>query len=136
MNAAKIAKSFALGATLLAATTVMAATENSGKSSVQLDSAVSVNGTQIPAGHYNLKWTTSTSGTELQFIDSKKAVTTVPAHVVELDRKQDQSSVDTSVGNDGSVTLTAIQFAGKAYALAIGSAAATAETPASAAGQK
>jgi hypothetical protein len=135
MNVVKITKSFALGVSLLAATAAMAATENSGKSSVQFDSPVSVNGTQLPAGHYNLKWTTSPSGTELQFIGSKNAVTTVPARLVELDRKDNQSSIDTVQAEDGSMTLVSLHFSGKAFALAVGSAPSAAE-PTATPGQK
>jgi hypothetical protein len=135
MNVVKITKSIVLGVSLLAATAAMAATENSGKSSVQFDSPVSVNGTKLPAGHYDLKWTTSPSGTELRFIGSKNAVTTVPAHVVELDRKENQSSVDTVQAEDGSTALLSLHFSGKAFALAIGSAPSAAEAPATS-GQK
>jgi hypothetical protein len=135
MNAVKIAKSLVLGVTLLAATTAMAAPENSGKSSVQLDSPVNVNGTQLAPGHYNLKWTTTPSGTELQFINSRNAVTTVPAQIVALDRKENQSSVDTQRADDGSMTLIGIHFSGKAFALAVGPTSTSSE-PSTSAGQK
>jgi hypothetical protein len=135
MNAVKIAKSLVLGVTLLGATAVMAAPENSGKSSVQLDSPVNVNGTQLAPGHYNLKWTTTPSGTELQFINSRNAVTTVPAQVVELDRKERQSSIDTARAEDGSMTLLGIRLSGKNFALALGPSSSTPE-PSPSAGQK
>jgi hypothetical protein len=135
MNVVKITKSLVLGVTLLAATAAMAAPENSGKSSVQLDSAVNVNGTQLAPGHYNLKWTTTPSGTELQFINSKKAVTTVPAQIVALDRKESESSIDTARAEDGSMTLTGIRFSGKNFALAIGPTSSSSE-PSTSAGQK
>jgi hypothetical protein len=135
MNAAKIAKSLVLGVTLLAASAVVAAPENTGKSSVQFDSPVNVNGTQLAPGHYNLKWTTTPSGTELQFINSKKAVTTVPAQIVPLDRKDDQSSIDTARAEDGSMNLTGIHFSGKDFALAIGPTPSSPE-PSTSAGQK
>lgn len=135
MNAAKIAKSLVLGVTLLAATAVVAAPDNSGKSSVQLDSPVNVNGTQLAPGHYNLKWTTTPSGTELQFINSKKAVTTVPAQIVPLDRKDNQSSIDTARADDGSMTLTGIHFSGKNFSLNVGPTSSSSE-PSTSAGQK
>ena len=136
MNVVKITKSIVLGVSLLAATAAMAATENSGKSSVQFDSPVNVNGTQLPAGHYDLKWNTSPSGTELRFISSKNAVTTVPARVVELDRKDNQSSLDTVQAQDGSMTLLSLHFSGKTYALAVGPNPSADETPAATPGQK
>jgi len=135
MNAVNIAKSLVLGVTLLAATAVVAAPENTGKSSVQLDSPVNVNGTQLAPGHYNLKWTTTPSGTELQFTNSKKAVTTVPAQIVPLDRKEDQSSIDTARAEDGSVTLLGIRFSGKDFALNVGPTSSSPE-PSTNAGQK
>ena len=135
MNAVKIAKSLVLGVTLLAATAVVAAPENTGKSSVQLDSPVNVNGTQLAPGHYNLKWTTTPSGTELQFINFKNAVTTVPAHIVPLDRKETQSSIDTERAEDGSMTLVGINISGKNFALAVGPTSPSSE-PSASAGQK
>jgi hypothetical protein len=135
MNAVKITKSLVLGVTLLVATAAVAAPDNSGKSSVQLDTPVSVNGTQLPSGHYNLKWTTTSSGTELQFINSRNAVTTVPAQIVQLDRKESQSSVNTARAEDGSMTLIGIHFSGKTFALAIG-ATPSASEPSTSAGQK
>jgi hypothetical protein len=135
MNALKITKSLVLGVTLLVATAAVAAPENSGKSSVQLDSPVNVNGTQLPSGHYNLKWTTTPSGTELQFINSRNAVTTVPAQIVPLDRKESQSSIDTARAEDGSMTLTGIHFSGKNFALAVGATSSSSE-PSTSAGQK
>jgi hypothetical protein len=135
MNVVKITKSLVLGVTLLVATAAVAAPENSGKSSVQLDSPVNVNGTQLPSGHYNLKWTTTPSGTELQFINSRNAVTTVPAQIVQLDRKESQSSIDTARAEDGSMTLLGIHLSGKNFALALGPSSSTPE-PSPSAGQK
>jgi hypothetical protein len=135
MNVVKITKSLVLGVTLLVATAAVAAPENSGKSSVQLDSPVNVNGTQLPSGHYNLKWTTTPSGTELQFINSRNAVTTVPAQIVQLDRKESQSSIDTARAEDGSMTLLGIRLSGKNFALALGPSSSTPE-PSPSAGQK
>jgi len=131
----RITKSLALAAALLAATTAIAAPENSGRSSVRLASAVTVNGTQLPPGQYSLKWSTSPSGTELQLISSKSAVTTVAAHVVNLDRKSDQSTVDTTRTSDGATVLNAIHLAGKAFAFTVDETSA-ASTSASASAQK
>jgi hypothetical protein len=135
MNAVKITKSLILGVTLLAATAAMAAPENSGKSSVQFDSPVNVNGTQLPKGHYSLKWTTTPAGTELQFVSSRNAVTTVPAQIVELDRKDRQSAIDTARAEDGSVSLVGIHFSGKTFSLAIAPTSSSSE-PSVSAGQK
>jgi hypothetical protein len=119
MNITQITKSLALAAALLAATTAIAAPENSGKGSVYLDSTTTVNGTQLAPGNYNLKWTTTSSGTELQLIGSKNAVTTVPAHVVNLDRKSAQSTVDTTRTPGGATVLNAIHLSGKSFAFTI-----------------
>jgi hypothetical protein len=135
MNAVKIAQSLVLGVTLLVATAAVAAPENSGKSSVQLDSPVNVNGTQLPSGHYNLRWTTTPSGTELQFINSRNAVTTVPAQIVPLDRKESQSAIDTARAEDGSTTLIGIYLSGKNFALVVGPTSSSSE-PSTSAGQK
>jgi len=119
MTIVKTTKSLVLAAALLAATTAVAAPENSGKSSVRLATTVTVNGTQLAPGQYSLKWTTSASGTELQLINSKNAVTTVPAHVVNLDRKSEQSTVDTTRTSNGAAILNAIHLAGKTFAFTI-----------------
>jgi hypothetical protein len=72
---------------------------------------VSVNGTTLAIGDYQVNW----EGTE-----SNKVLVTLPGHLIELDRPAHDSSYTTNQSEDGSATLIEIDFRGKKYKLAVG----------------
>jgi hypothetical protein len=124
MKASKISKGLLLGLALLLATSVFAIN----KGSLQVSDPVSVNGKQIGAGEYTVKWEGNGPDVELNILHGKNIVATVPARMVDLDRAASRDSAVTVVNPDGHKSLNEIRFSGKKYALAIGAESAKAES--------
>jgi len=124
MNASKFSKGLLLGLTLLLATSVFAAN----KGSLQVSDPVTVNGKQIGAGDYTVKWEGNGPNVELNILRGKNVVATVPARMVDLDRVPNRDSAVTLINPDGQKSLSEIRFSGKKYALAVGSQTAQAES--------
>jgi hypothetical protein len=104
---------------LLLATSAFAAGDTH-KGTLQVFDPVQINGKQLPAGQYDVKWEGNGPNVQVSIERGKKVMATVPAHVVDL---QDKAPSDTSIVNrndDGSRSLTQIRFGGKKYALSIG----------------
>ena len=124
MNASKISKGLLLGLALLLATSVFAAN----KGSLQVSDPVTVNGRQIAAGEYTVKWEGNGPSVELNILRGKDVVATVPARMIDLDRAPSRDSAVTIVNSDGHKSLNEIRFSGKKYALAVGTETAKAES--------
>jgi len=124
MNASKISKGLLLGLALLLATSVFAAN----KGSLQVSDPVTVNGRQIAAGEYTVKWEGNGPSVELNILRGKDVVATVPARMIDLDRAPSRDSAVTIVNSDGHKSLNEIRFSGKKYALAVGAETAKAES--------
>jgi hypothetical protein len=124
MNASKISKGLLLGLALLLATSVLAAN----KGSLQVSDPVTVNGRQIAAGEYTVKWEGNGPSVELNILRGKDVVATVPARMIDLDRAPSRDSAVTIVNSDGHKSLNEIRFSGKKYALAVGAETAKAES--------
>lgn len=115
MNRNILLKSLVFGLALLLATSAFA----SNKGSLHVQEAVQINGQQLPAGDYQLRWDGSGSNVELSIMQGKKVVTKTAAKLLELDQPSayDAAVVDST---SGSPTISQVRFAGKKYALAIG----------------
>ena len=87
-----------------------------------------VAGKQLAVGNYKLTWDGSGSSVQLNIMQGKNVVATVPARVIELDRPSTDDSAVVSSNSDGSKSLSEIRFSGKKYALAIGEESASAAT--------
>ena len=124
MKASKISKGLLLGLALLLATSVFAAN----KGSLQVSDPVTVNGKQIDAGEYTVKWDGNGPNVELNILRGKNVVATVPARMVDLDRTPSRDSSVTVVNEDGHKALNEIRFSGKKYAFAIGAQTAKVES--------
>ncbi len=124
MKASKISKGLLLGLALLLATSVFAAN----KGSLQVSDPVTVNGKQIAAGEYTVKWDGNGPNVELNILRGKNVVATVPARMVDLESTPSRDSAVTVVGTDGHKSLNEIRFSGKKYAFAIGAQTAQAES--------
>jgi hypothetical protein len=124
MNLSRIYKGLLLAATLLIATSALAAN----KGSLNTSQLVTVNGTKLAAGDYQVKWEGTGPKVELNIIKSKKVVVTVPARLVELSRPEPNSAYGTLMAKDGTTSLTEIRFAGSKYELTIGQEAASSES--------
>jgi hypothetical protein len=114
MKLNNLAKFAVLGLAVLLATGAFA----SNKATLNVQEAVQVNGQQIPAGDYQLRWEGSGSDVQLSFMQGKKEVAKTSARIVELQEKSpyDSAVIDRSNGT----SLAQVRFAGKKFALAIG----------------
>ncbi|HEV2730045.1 MAG TPA: hypothetical protein VGV15_08435 [Terriglobales bacterium] len=124
MKVSKMTKGLWLGLALLLATSAFA----SKKGSLQLSQAVNVNGKQLPAGDYTVKWHGSGTNVQASIMKGKNVVATVPARLVDLDRTPGSDASVITGNADGSRSLTQIRFSGKKSALTIGEEAAKAES--------
>ena len=123
MRVAKISKGLLLGLALLLATSAFAANQGS----LQVSDPVTVGGKQLAAGEYTVKWEGTGPNVELNILRGHNVVATVPARMIELDRKPEGNSSVTTVNGDGRKALHEIRFSGKKYALAINAESAKAE---------
>jgi hypothetical protein len=126
MSVSKISKGLLLGLALLLAASVFAANNNKG--SMQVTDSVTVNGKQLPAGEYTVKWDGAGPNVELNILQGKNVVATVPARMVDLEQSSNRDSVITNVNSDGRKSLNEIRFSGKKYAFAINAESAKAES--------
>jgi len=108
---------------LLLATSAFAAN----KGSLQVSDPVTVSGKQLAPGAYTVKWEGNGPNVELNILQGKKVVATMPARLIDLNRSADGDSAVVRKNDDGSRTLAEIRFAGKKYALALGNESAKAE---------
>src|SRR5262250_563324 len=77
-----LAKFAVLGLALLLATGAFA----SNKGTLHLQEAAQVNGQQIPAGDYQVRWEGSGANVEVRFMQGKKEVAKASAKVVDLEK--------------------------------------------------
>jgi hypothetical protein len=124
MKASKISKGLLQGLALLLATSAFAAN----KGNLQVSDPVTVNGKQIGAGDYTVKWDGNGPNVELNILHGKNVVATVPARMVDLDQTPNRDSAVTVLSPDGHKSLNEIRFSGRKYAFAIGSQTAQAES--------
>ena len=110
-----LAKFAVLGLAMLLAAGAFA----SNKGTLNVQETVLVNGQQLPAGEYKVRWEGTGSNVEVSFVQGRKEVAKTSAKVVELDTKSayDSTVVDRS---SGTPTVSQVRFAGKKIALAIG----------------
>jgi hypothetical protein len=104
---------------------------DSHKGSIQFFNPVQVNGQQLPAGEYQVKWQGTGSNVEMSLVKGNKVMATAPAQLVDLDNKPNADAALINNNADGSRSLSQIRFAGKKYALSIGREAAQNQTKSS-----
>jgi hypothetical protein len=112
----RITKTVVLGLAVLLAASAFA----SNKGSLLVRESVEVNGQQLTPGEYQVRWNGTGSTVEISFMQGKKEVAKTTAQVVPLDKAygSDSAVVDHS---SGKTTFSELRFAGKKFALAIGS---------------
>jgi hypothetical protein len=105
-----------LGLAVLLASSAFA----SNKGSVQVRELVEVNGQQLTPGDYQLRWDGTGANVEVSFMQGKKEIAKTSAKVIDL---QTASPYDATIVDhaSGKATVSEVRFAGKKYALAIGS---------------
>jgi len=123
MKSSQLSKGLLLGLALLLATSAFAAN----KGSLQVSDPLTVSGKQLATGAYTVEWEGNGPNVELNILQGKKVVATMPARLIDLNRSADGDSAVVRKNDDGSRTLAEIRFAGKKYALALGNESAKAE---------
>jgi len=114
----------------LALATSAFAASDSHKSNFEIGDATQLNGTTIPAGEYTAQWEGSGPTVQVNILQGKKVVATVPAQVVALDSKASDTHAEILNGTNGQRELKALQFAGKKVSLQLGTESATAQSKA------
>jgi hypothetical protein len=115
--------------TLLLATSAFAA-NSVNKGSFEVFEPLTVSGHQLAPGQYKLTWDGTGSSVELMILSHGKLVATVPARLIELGQTGRENATESHKNDDGSQSLTQIDFAGKKYALAFGMEPAASESTA------
>jgi hypothetical protein len=115
MKLNNLAKTVMLGLAVFVATAAFAG--NSG--TFLAHEAVEINGQQLAAGTYQVRWSGTGSNAELSFMKGNKEVAKTTARIVPLNQAPsfDSATVDHS---DGKATVSEIRFAGKKTAFALG----------------
>jgi hypothetical protein len=113
---------------VLALATSAFAASDSHKSSFEISAATQVNGTTLPAGEYTAQWEGAGPTVQVNILQGKKIVATVPAQVVALDSKASDTQAEVLNGAKGTRELKALQFAGKKVSLQLGSESANAQS--------
>jgi hypothetical protein len=111
-------KLMTLALALLVATSAFAASENH-KGNLQVFDPVTVNGKQLSAGEYQVKWEGNGPDVQLNIMKGSKVVATTQAKVVDLDQKSSGDAAIVSNNTDGSRSLNQIRFGGKKYAISL-----------------
>ncbi len=113
MSYSKITDGLVLALAVLISTAAFAGSK---PGSLYLGSAAQVNGKQLPAGTYEVKWEGSGPAVEVQFLKGKKVVATTPAKVEQTPSKSAQGSAVIETAGGGR-SLVEARFAGKNYKL-------------------
>lgn len=87
-------------------------------SKMTLSKPASVNGTELPAGEYKVKWEGEGAAVKVSFIRDGKVIATSDAKLVEQARTPERNSVLREL-NGGTDRLKEVRFAGKKVALVI-----------------
>jgi hypothetical protein len=115
MKLNNLAKAVVLGLAVLLASSAFA----SNKATLQVREPFEVNGQQLAAGEYQLRWDGTGSNVEVSFMQGKKEVAKTSGKVVNLDKAYDYDSAVIDHAS-GKAAVSEVRFAGKKFALAIG----------------
>jgi len=116
MKLNNLAKMVVLGLAVLLASSAFA----SNKGSLLVQQPFEVAGQQLPPGEYQLRWDGTGANVEVSFMRGRKEVAKASARIVELQTAPDYDAavIDHS---SGKAAVSQVRFAGRKYALAIGS---------------
>lgn len=109
----KISGGMALAVAVLLSTAAFAGSK---PGDLYLGSAAQVNGKQLPAGNYQVKFEGKGPAVQVQFLKGRKVVATAPAKVEQMPSTPDQGSAVIETAGGGRSLLEA-RFAGKNYKL-------------------
>ncbi|HZQ91109.1 MAG TPA: hypothetical protein VFA60_04900 [Terriglobales bacterium] len=87
------------------------------KTKLNVTQPFTVNGKQLPAGEYQLKWEGNGPSVDVSIINDGKVVATSSAAVVSLDRPERDSSFRLKDEAGGARSLSEVRMSGKKYML-------------------
>jgi hypothetical protein len=119
MKLSIISNSLLPGLAFVLVTTAFAASKTN-KGSFEVFDSVTVSGHQLAPGQYKLTWDGTGPDVEAMILSQGKLMATVPAHLTDLDQAQPANAIVSRKNDDGSVSLTQVDFRGKKYALSFG----------------
>jgi hypothetical protein len=115
-------------AVLALALTTGAFAADTHKNNFEITAPTQVNGTQLPAGEYTVRWEGSGPSVQVSIMQGKKVLATVPAQVVTLSQRAPDSQAEIKSNSNGGRELVSLRFAGKEFALELGTESAKAQT--------
>ena len=89
----------------------------SNEKTVSLRTEVTLNGTKLPSGYYEISWVSHSPEATVTFVKAGQTVTTAMGKWVERGTRYQTDAVVYTNNPDGSHTLLEIRFAGKNQAL-------------------
>jgi hypothetical protein len=122
MKLSQISRSALPGLALLLASSAFAA-DKANKGSFEISEPLTVSGHELRPGPYKLKWEGTGKDVQAMILSDGKLVATVPAHLTNINQPGHDDAVESQKNDDGSQSLTQIDFAGKKYALSFDSKA-------------
>ena len=111
-------KGIALAGVVLLAGSALAAS----KGSLELQEPANLAGTQLKSGAYTVQWEGTGDQVQLKIFQGKKEVASTSAKMVMLDKPLQRDAALLRRNDDGSMTVTRINFGKKNFALEISSA--------------
>lgn len=90
------------------------------KGPLELHETVSLAGQQLKTGTYTVQWEGSGDQVQVKIYQGKKEVASGPARMVTLDKPSLQDGMVLQRNDDGTLTVTRINFGKKNFALEIG----------------
>jgi hypothetical protein len=112
MKVTSLAASLALGASLLLASSALAAN----KGSLQLFEKVTVDGHVLSPGQYKVEWSGTGDKVQVQVLQGNSVVATVPA-TMQPGNPEDTDGYITTKAKNGTDALSALFFSGKNWTL-------------------
>jgi hypothetical protein len=97
------------------------------KDSFVISAPTRVSGQQLPAGEYEARWEGKGPTVQVNIVQGKKVLATVPAQLVELDKASLDTRAEIKSGSNGDRELTKLRFSGKTYSLELGTESAKAD---------
>lgn len=133
MKLSKISRIALPGLALLLATSAFAVNKNKG--SFEISDPLTVSGHELKPGQYKVTWEGTGGDVQAMILSHGKVVATVPAHLTDLNQPEPNDAIESQKNDNGSHSLTQVDFAGKKYALSFNNEAANTGSMSSAASQ-
>ena len=119
MNATLKAKHSLKGILLAGVVLLAGSALAASKGPLELHDAVSVAGTQLKSGTYTVQWDGTGDQVQLKIYQGKKEVVSTSARMVTLDKAAPLDGTILQRSDDGTMSVTRINFGGKKFALEI-----------------